>query len=143
MLKKEENKIFYDEKQKLIKDITKTKLLIFPNQNGEMLQPGSYYTLIARAAKKAGIKASPHCLRHTFVYMTRETLSLKEIQAILGHDESTTTLDIYGDIINDSSSKVASKIDDIFSKVSLEVERVKEKEYEAKLAKVIPLKRAK
>lgn len=135
MLQNESNPILFNDK-------LKETALIFPNESGMMLRPGSYYTMIARYAAKAGIKASPHCLRHTFVYMTRETLSLKELQAILGHDESTTTLDIYGDIINDSTAKTASRIDEIFSKIDEEAEKVVEKK-EAKVISLMDFKKAK
>ncbi len=139
MLELEFNPILFNE------DLKKTAL-VFPSENGVMIRPDSYYTMLSRFAKKAGIKASPHCLRHTFVYMTRESMSLKELQAILGHDESTTTLDIYGDIISDSTFKTAAKIDDVFSKVDEEIERV-EKEKVAKankeMGKVIPFRKAK
>jgi len=110
----------------LIKDELKESNLIFPNNQGVYIRPDSYYKIIARAAAKMGIKASPHCLRHTFVYMTRETLTLKEIQAVLGHDESTTTLDIYGDMIN-NSSKTINKINDVFAKLDEEVKIINHK----------------
>jgi integrase len=88
-----------------------------------MLKPGSFYTLIRRFSQKAGIKASPHCFRHTFVYITREYLSLKELQNALGHDESTTTLDIYGDIINDTTEKVVSTLDSVFNNIEFEAKK--------------------
>jgi integrase len=108
MLKDENNAILENEKLK------KTGL-IFPNKNGVMLQPGSYYTMLSRYAADAEIKASPHMLRHTFVYMNRKKLSLKEIQNILGHDESTTTLDIYGDMIDESTEQTSKDIDEVFA----------------------------
>lgn len=108
MLKNECNPILVNEK-------LKKSNLVFPNENGVMLQPGSYYTLFARAAEKAGIHASPHMLRHTFVYRNRKKLSLKEIQNILGHDETTTTLDIYGDMIDESTEETAKTIDESFA----------------------------
>lgn len=108
MLKDENNPILENEKLK------KTDL-IFPNKNGIMLQPGSYYTMLSRYAADAEIKANPHALRHTFVYMNRKKLSLKEIQNILGHDESTTTLDIYGDMIDESTEQTGKDIDEAFA----------------------------
>jgi site-specific recombinase XerD len=71
--------------------------------------------MLSRYASDAEIKASPHMLRHTFVYMNRKKLSLKEIQNILGHDESTTTLDIYGDMIDESTEQTGKDIDEVFA----------------------------
>ena len=110
--------------------------LIFPNKYGKMLNANSYYTVFARAAEKAGIKASPHCMRHTFVYLHRTRLSLKELQNILGHDESTTTLDIYGDIINESTEATIKSINEVFNQLDDEIEKI-ETEKEKVKGKVI------
>jgi len=125
MLKQESNPLIFNKNLTQNKDIKNTNFLIFPTQRGTPISPNTYYHTISRFAAKAGIKASPHCLRHTFVYMMRKKLSLKELQEILGHDESTTTLDIYGEMINDSVEKTASEIDDVFSQVEYELEKVK------------------
>lgn len=123
MLEKENN-------PSLLRKELKKADLVFPSENGVMIRPDSYHTMLYRFAKKAEIKASAHCLRHTFVYLNREAMSLKELQAILGHDESTTTLDLYGDILEESMSKTANKIDDVFSKVDEEMERIKKEKAE-------------
>jgi integrase len=121
MLEDEVNPILHND------ELKKTDL-IFPNKGGKMLQPGSYYTMLARAAEKAGLHASPHCLRHTFVYRNRKKLSLKEIQNILGHDESTTTLDIYGDMLDESTEQTAKTIDESFADLEDSIEKLKKKE---------------
>lgn len=125
MLEKEVNPILHNEELKKAN-------LIFPSENGTMLKAGSYYTMLSRYAKKAGIYATPHCLRHTFVYMNRKKLSIKELQYILGHDESTTTLDIYGDMINESTDETAKQLDEVFKDIDKEVNR-------KEMAKVIDL----
>jgi site-specific recombinase XerD len=107
-------------------DLKKTDL-VFPNKSGKMMLPGSYYTMLTRFAEDVGIYATPHCMRHTFVYMNRKKLSLKEIQNILGHDESTTTLDIYGDMIDESTEQTGKQIDETFA------------DLESKLSKVIDI----
>jgi len=130
--------IYYLEKQKemLKNEFNQNKELIFPNSKSEMMVPNTYYTMLARFAKNAGVKASPHCFRHTFVYLTRNKLSLKDLQAILGHDESTQTLDMYGDMINDSTAENITQIDDVFGNIDLEIEKIKSK----KSAKIIQFK---
>jgi integrase len=130
MLENEFNPILYREE-------LKKKELIFPNKNGVMLQPHSYYTMMSRFAKKAGIKASPHCLRHTFVYFMRHKLSLKELQLILGHSESTTTLDIYGNMLDETLRKNADDIDKAFEHMDEEIKKLKNN----KAGKVIPFRK--
>ncbi|OAA93049.1 tyrosine recombinase XerD [Clostridium coskatii] len=135
MLKKEFNPILYNE------DL-KGKALIFPSESGKMIRPDSYYTLIRRFSVKAGIKASPHCFRHTFVYLTRGNLSLKDLQNILGHSESTTTLDIYGNMLNDNTKKNIEQIDNVFNTVDKEMDKIKEEKIK-NTGKIIPFRRAK
>lgn len=132
MLESEFNPILHNEE-------LKETLLIFPNESGLMLKPGSFYTLVARAAKKAGVYANPHCFRHTFVYNVKDELSIKDIQNALGHEESTTTLDIYGDMINDKTKKVANTINSAFEKLNNEVKEIDKK----KPGKVIQFPNAK
>lgn len=126
MLRDESNPILFNEE-------LKKSNLIFPNKKGVLLHPGSYYTMMARAAENAGIHASPHMLRHTFVFMNRKKLSLKEIQNLLGHDESTTTLDIYGDMLDESTEQTGKDIDETFADLDKSINESKEKE----VAKII------
>jgi integrase len=119
MLQEEENPILY-------KDELKKTGLIFPNIKGEMLNPNSYYTVIARAAAKAGLHVSPHCLRHTFVYLNKNKLSITELQSILGHESSTTTYDIYGKMLDESLDKTAKQMDDVFQSVGNDMKKQKE-----------------
>lgn len=136
VLEKEFNPILFNA------ELKKTGLL-FPSENGTMLRADSFTKLVARFAVKAGIKASPHCLRHTFVFMNRKVLTLKDLQYILGHDESTTTLDIYGDMFDDSSEETANVIDNVFDKIDeklLQLEEEKNKKPEAK-GQVLEFKR--
>ena len=124
MLVKEINPILFN------KELKKTGLL-FPSENGTLLRADSFTKMMYRFTEKVGIKASPHCLRHTFVFLSRKKLTLKELQYALGHDESTTTLDIYGDMIEDSSEETANILDNIFDQMSdklKEIENIKDKQ---------------
>jgi len=117
------------------KDLKKTDRLVFPADNGNMIKPNTYYHTIVRYAEKSGIKVHPHCFRHTFVYNMRNKMSLKELQEALGHDESTTTLDIYGEMINDTTDAAASKIDMVFSGVETNIVNKQAEDAAEKLAK--------
>jgi integrase len=140
------NAIYYlnQQKEMLIKEFNpilhndnlKKSDLIFPNQSGQMIRADSFYNVIKRAADKINIKASPHMFRHTFVYMSKGLLSLKELQEALGHDESTTTLDIYGTMLSDTH-KVANKIDEAFKELDNEINKIEVQ----KDCKVIPFKK--
>jgi integrase len=121
-LKKEKNPI-------TLREDLKKYDLVFPSNRGVMIRPDSYYTMLSRYSKKAGIYATPHCLRHSFVFYTRGKLSLKDLQNILGHDETTTTLDIYGNILNDSTRETAEQIDNAFDALEEEVKKINDKKH--------------
>ena len=142
MLKNEINPIIFDENKNIIEDLKDTDLLIFPSESGIMLKPKSYYKTLTRASIKAGIKATPHCLRHTFVYLNRKTLTLKEIQDILGHDEYTQTLDMYGDMYGENE-KIAKQIDDVFNKLDEDISDLDKNKSKKGSGKVVEFRRAK
>jgi integrase len=90
--------------------------LIFVSIDGTPLQPQSLNNVFRRIHKYTGIEASPHSMRHTFVYYSKNKLSLSELKDNLGHEESTSTLDIYGDMLFNTKT-VAEKIDQSFKEV--------------------------
>lgn len=94
--------------------------IIFVGRNGEPIKPHSFNNVFRRIQKYVGIEASPHSMRHTFVYYCKNKLSLAQLKDILGHDVTTNTLDIYGDMLFDTS-EVAEKIDDAFDPVVSEL----------------------
>jgi integrase len=112
--------------------------LIFPSENGTLMRPDSLNSVLDRISVKTGIHATPHMFRHTFVYMSKGHMSLSELQEALGHDESTTTLDIYGTMLGDTKT-AANKIDDVFKGLDEEMDKIKEKVIEKEKAKVIQL----
>ena len=110
--------------------------LIFPSEDGHLMKPDSLNSVLDRINKKTGLHATPHMFRHTFVYMSKGRMNLKELQETLGHDESTTTLDIYGTMLSDTKT-TAIKIDDVFKGLDDEMGKIEEKSKEIEIAKVI------
>ncbi len=98
------------------------------------MKPDSFNSAIDRINAKAGIHVTPHMFRHTFVFMSKGLLSRSELQEALGHDESTTTEDIYGTMLSDTE-KVANKIDQAFNSIDEELNKIEEKH----IAKVISM----
>lgn len=123
MLINEKNKVTFTEngQQMTMEEFKKSGKLLFPAEHGEMVKPNTFYHTIVRYAKKSGLKVYPHCFRHTWVHKMRKKLSLKELQEALGHDESTTTLDIYGDMINDTTHSAADHVDEVFSAIEIDI----------------------
>jgi integrase len=99
--------------------------IIFVSQHGKPMRPNSFYNVFRYIKKNTGIDVYPHAMRHTFVYYSKNKLSLSELKDALGHDESTSTLDIYGNMLS-NTKVVAEKIDDVFENVVVEEETPKQ-----------------
>lgn len=134
MLQHEFNPILYNpELQKLD--------LIFPSENGTLMKSDSLNSVLDRINRKTGLHITPHMFRHTFVYMSKGHMTLSELQEALGHDESTTTLDIYGTMLSDTE-KVANKIDEAFAALDEEINKIETK-HQAKIINLFERKKAK
>lgn len=96
-LEKEHNPAFYNK--------TDT---IFVAKSGNSLRPSSLNNMLAK--RKFDFRVTPHMFRHTFVYLSKGKISLSELQEALGHDQSTTTLDIYGLMLS-NTAVTADKIE--------------------------------
>ncbi len=70
---------------------------LFLNRRGKQLTRAMIFTIVKKAAEKAGIKKSisPHTFRHSFAtHLLENGADLRAIQLMLGH-ESITTTEIY------------------------------------------------
>jgi integrase len=98
--------------------------IIFVSQRGTPMRPQSFNNVFRRIREDLGIHASPHSMRHTFVYYNKNKLSLSELKDALGHEDTTSTLDIYGNMLGDTN-KVASKIDETYDELEGEMDEKK------------------
>lgn len=89
------------EKRKIID----TERLIQSRQSKSISEP-MVNNIVAKAGENAGITVPnpsrkhihPHMFRHTFVrYARKKGVEYKTIQKIIGHENISTTLDLYGD----------------------------------------------
>jgi integrase len=90
--------------------------LIFVSKQGTALRPHSLNNVFRRIQERAGVMVTPHSMRHSYVYYTKNKLSLSQLKDTLGHEISTSTLDIYGDMLF-NSEEVASIIEASFKGV--------------------------
>jgi integrase len=98
---------------------------IFVSIEGKPLRPSSFNNMFTK--RKFEFKVTPHMFRHTFVYLSKGKISLSELQEALGHDQSTTTLDIYGLMLSDTVS-VADKIDSAYKELEISLLEIESKE---------------
>lgn len=61
-------------------------------RNGKQISDGQISDIVSGAAKAAGLEATPHALRRTFATLASLSgVELRELQAALGHAQSSTT----------------------------------------------------
>lgn len=107
------------EQQKLMLERERFRITseyIFPSIKNTIMPGDSFLKMFKKYCSNAGISGSPHVMRHTFVYVTRNVLSLKELQIALDHSSSTLTLELYGNIIEQKEETTFS-INEAFKKL--------------------------
>lgn len=74
---------------------------LFVTARGRAMTRQMFWNQVRTWAKEAGIKASPHTLRHTFAtHLLTEGIDLRTLQMLLGHSNLTTT-EIYTHVSRD------------------------------------------
>ena len=88
--------------------------------NGAPMRPDYVTNHFKAALKEAGFPIIRfHDLRHSVVYALRKgNCDVKNIQAWLGHSDITTTLNVYGHVLNGDMDQLGQVMDNIFSKGS-------------------------
>lgn len=89
--------------------------VLFPSPRGSRWAYKRYRIWFDAAAKKAGIIGlTPHDLRHTAASLAVQAgASVKALQAMLGHESATLTLDTYSDLFDGDLDDVAARLDAI------------------------------
>lgn len=86
--------------------------LLFPTRRGAALRVvNARRDWFDQAAKKAGVKVTPHELRHTAASLAvKAGASVLALQRMLGHDKPSTTLDVYADLFDEDLDDVAERL---------------------------------
>ena len=87
--------------------------LVFPSRKGGCLTIGEYRWCFDSAASKIGLSGIvPHELRHTCASLAISAgANVKAVQTLLGHASAVMTLDLYGHLLSDDLTKVATALD--------------------------------
>jgi integrase len=90
---------------------------VFCTSNGTPFGPRNIMRHFKRVLRKAGLPETirVHDLRHTFVsFMLAENVPASDVQKIAGHASFSTTVDIYGHLMNGAQREAARKINKLF-----------------------------
>lgn len=87
--------------------------LLFPTERGHMAHPSNFSArIVAKAFADAKVDGALHGLRHTYAsVLIAAGCSVKVVQTMLGHEDVTTTLNVYGHLFPDEWDKAAKAID--------------------------------
>ncbi|MGH9118274.1 MAG: tyrosine-type recombinase/integrase [Acidimicrobiales bacterium] len=92
--------------------------LMFTNERGAPIQQHPFSSVWETARRRAGLPewATPHDLRHFYAStLIRAGLSVKVVQARLGHKSATTTLDTYGHLWGDDDDRTREAVAAVFA----------------------------
>lgn len=90
---------------------------LFTSERGTPMDPGNVAKSFRGIARKAGVKASPHRLRHTLATdLLANGVSLREVQELLGHASPMTTASMYQSVTPAHKRATMDKLTAIRSK---------------------------
>lgn len=94
---------------------------VFSTRFGGVIEPSVLYREFRRILKKAGLEGVKiHTLRHTFATRLLELgTHPKVVQELLGHEDISTTLNIYSHVSPEIKRRAAEKLDTLFTKENI------------------------
>lgn len=90
---------------------------IFPNLDGNVLNPNSLYRNWYRYRGQHGIKSTIHELRHTMISISKADVPEQLLKQIVGHSDSMDTFGIYGHTVDGEIKRTANILDDVYNKI--------------------------
>ena len=108
MVKEEQN-----ERKVYLKNVYQDKNLVFSNPFGDFIHRNSVGTRLNKIKKGTDYEyITVHFLRHVnATLLLMNNIDIKVVSAHLGHNDISTTADIYADVLNSMNQKVAQLID--------------------------------
>lgn len=120
----------YRERQNLLKleyaDAYEDMDWIFCNPLGKIIEPRTYQDLFHRVVAAAEIEdANFHATRHTFATRALENgMDIKVLSEILGHAQTSTTLNRYGHALPEHVKSSMDKMKSVYASMNAEVGRI-------------------
>lgn len=101
---------------------------VFPGEKGGICHPDRVTLAWSRAAKRAGVSARLHDLRHTHAsLLLMMGVEVPVVSARLGHSSSAVTLDVYSHVISGRERTAVDKFDQLVTSGDKPVTNIKTK----------------
>ena len=95
-----------------------TSHYVFATHNNNPFSPRNILRHFKFKLKEAGLPAKVriHDLRHSYIsWLIRSGQDIKSVQAIAGHAQASTTLEIYGHLLPGYNKEAANKVQGMFT----------------------------
>lgn len=91
--------------------------LVFCEPDGNIKTPNTVGTRFARIMEKTPVpNRTFHQLRHTFASVAiSQGLNIKAVSAVLGHNKTSTTLDVYGHLLPGDTETITQAVADYYA----------------------------
>lgn len=87
---------------------------LFPDENGEPLNPKKLYKRWAKYASQHDMKCSPYELRHTFVSVSKVEVPEELLKLVVGHGTTMDTTGTYGHEVDGELKRAGKLIEGVF-----------------------------
>lgn len=116
MEKLAEHKKAQDKHRKRLGKIYNDLNMVFCRENGKIADPKTFSSFFLDTLKKAGLEHKTfHALRHTFTTRAMEANArIEAVSKILGHSNTSITMDVYSHVSSDLQLETMQKIVDCF-----------------------------
>ncbi|WP_232841428.1 tyrosine-type recombinase/integrase [Caldicellulosiruptor acetigenus] len=94
--------------------------LVFATELGTPIEPRNFLRVFYRIIEKANLDINFHALRHTYATRLLEANEHpKVVQELLGHNDISTTLNIYSHVIPEIKKAAAMKLNNLFENINI------------------------
>lgn len=90
---------------------------LFPDEDGERLDPNRLYDRWQTYRKQHGIACSLHELRHTFISISKADVPEPLLKRVVGHSRSMDTFGVYGHDVDGELERTARILDGAFDRL--------------------------
>jgi integrase len=90
---------------------------MFPDEEGQRLDPNHLYKKWLTYRTQHGIKCSLHEMRHTLISVAKADVPEQLLKRVVGHSKSMDTFGVYGHDVDGEIQRVASLLDDTFDRL--------------------------